>query len=82
MENLDPAYKMDLDFWDFLEGKKTLSYNRRNTVFKVTYSLPLCGCHYNKGKQPVRLPVCFPKQNNLSKLKPTQRKDFALKGLF
>ena len=33
-KNLDPSYKMDLDFWDCL-GRKKLSYSRRNTVTKV-----------------------------------------------
>ena len=32
-KDLDPSYKMDLDFWIVLEGKKTSSYNRRYTVF-------------------------------------------------
>ena len=33
-KDLDPSYKMDLDFWDFLEGKKTPSYKQRNTVYR------------------------------------------------
>ena len=34
-KQLDPFYKMDLDFfWTTLEGKKTTSYNQRNTVVK------------------------------------------------
>ena len=31
-KNLDPSYKMDLDFKDCLGRKKTLSYIRRNTA--------------------------------------------------
>ena len=32
-KDLDPSYKMDLDLWDcFGREKKSLSYNRRNTV--------------------------------------------------
>ena len=31
-KDLDPSYKMDLDLWDCLGRKKTLSYNQRNTV--------------------------------------------------
>ena len=31
-KDLDPSYKMDLDFWDCLEAKKTVSFNVRNTV--------------------------------------------------
>ena len=31
-KDLDPSYKMDLDFWDCFGRKKTLSYNRRNMV--------------------------------------------------
>ena len=34
-KDLDPSYKMDLDFWDCFGRKKTLSYNQRNTV--ITY---------------------------------------------
>ena len=30
-KDLDLSYKMDLDLWDCF-GRKTLSYNRRNTV--------------------------------------------------
>ena len=32
-KDLDPSYKMDLDFWDCF-GRKKLSYNQRNTVEK------------------------------------------------
>ena len=31
-KDLDPSYKMDLDFWDCLRRKKLPSYNRRNMV--------------------------------------------------
>ena len=31
-KDLDRSYKMDLDLWDCFGRKKTLSYNRRNTV--------------------------------------------------
>ena len=31
-KDLDPSYKMDLDFWDCFGRKKTPSYKRRNTV--------------------------------------------------
>ena len=31
-KDLDPSYKMDLDFWDCFGRKKTLSYKRRNMV--------------------------------------------------
>ena len=31
-KDLDPSYKMGLDFWDYFRWKKTLSYSRRNTV--------------------------------------------------
>ena len=31
-KDLDPSYKMDLDCGSVLEGKQTLSYNRRNMV--------------------------------------------------
>ena len=31
-KDLDPSFKTDLDLWDCFERKKTLSYNRRNTV--------------------------------------------------
>ena len=31
-ENLDPSYKMDLDFWDYFERGKNPSYNQKNTV--------------------------------------------------
>ena len=31
-KDLDPSYKMDLDFWDcFGRKQKTVSYTRRNT---------------------------------------------------
>ena len=32
LKDLDPSYKMDLDFWDCFGRGKTPSYNRRNTV--------------------------------------------------
>ena len=31
-KDLDPSYKMDLDFWDYFGREKTLSYNRGNTI--------------------------------------------------
>ena len=31
-KDLDPSYKMDLDFWECFGGKKFLSYNQRNMV--------------------------------------------------
>ena len=31
-QDLDPSYKMDIDFWECFERKKTQSYNGRNTV--------------------------------------------------
>ena len=31
-KDLDPSYKMDLDFWECFGRKKTLSYSRRDTV--------------------------------------------------
>ena len=30
--DLDPSYKMDLDFWDCFRRKQTPSYNHRNMV--------------------------------------------------
>ena len=34
-KDLDPSYKMDLDFWECFGRKQTLSYNQRNTVLTV-----------------------------------------------
>ena len=31
-KDLNPSYKMDLDFWDCFGRKKTPSYKQRNTV--------------------------------------------------
>ena len=39
--DLDPSYKMDLDFWDCFEGKKILSYNQKNMVSKETVAYPM-----------------------------------------
>ena len=36
-KDLDPSYKMDLDLWDCLGRKKTLSYNQRNTINYLFY---------------------------------------------
>ena len=36
-KDLDPSYKMDLDFWDCFGRKKILSYKQRNTVGKKNY---------------------------------------------
>ena len=36
-KDLDPSYRMDLDFWDCFGRKKTLSYKRRNTVSGLSY---------------------------------------------
>ena len=33
LKDLDPSYKMDLDFWIVLERKTLSYYNHRNTVF-------------------------------------------------
>ena len=50
--NLDPSYKMDLDFWDCLERKKTLSNNWRNmavlkhAVQNSVLSDSLCSTHW------------------------------------
>ena len=39
-KDLDPYYKMDLDFWHCFGWKKILSFNRRNTeVMYVLFSL-------------------------------------------
>ena len=38
-QNVDPSYKMDLDFWDCFERKNSLSYSRRNTVITFTFIL-------------------------------------------
>ena len=41
-KDLDPSYKMDLDFWDCFGRKKTASYNRSNTVHCLPrYSFPI-----------------------------------------
>ena len=46
-KDLDPSSKMDLDFQIVLEGKKTLSYNRRNMVImqmcRLNIDAPECG---------------------------------------
>ena len=34
-KDLDPSYKMDLDFWDCFGRKQTLSYNQRNMVLFI-----------------------------------------------
>ena len=41
-KDLDPSYKTDQDFGIFLEGKKSSSYNRRNTVISACGSLNCC----------------------------------------
>ena len=41
-KDLDLFYKMDLDSWDGLEGKITLSYNRKNIVGVVLEGRNLC----------------------------------------
>ena len=41
LKDLDPSFKMDLDFWDCFGSKKTPSYNRRN-IFKLFSCLIGC----------------------------------------
>ena len=38
--NLDPSYKMDLDFWDCFGREKLLSLNRRNMVSPLPPAQP------------------------------------------
>ena len=49
-KDLDASYRMDLDFWDCLEGK-SLSYNQRNLLSAFSVMNPV-GWSYNsmKGK--------------------------------
>ena len=53
-KNLDPSYKMDLDFWDcFGRDKKTLSYNQRNTVHVLAFMIILKRKHHSVAKPAI-----------------------------
>ena len=43
--DLDPSYKMDLDFWDCFGRKLNPSYNRRNKVSVLFSGQSLWGRH-------------------------------------
>ena len=41
-KDIDPSYKMDLDFWDCFGRKKALFYNWRNAVFVLKIVIEGC----------------------------------------
>ena len=41
LKDLDPSYKMDLDFWNCFRRKKALSYIQGNTVHSARKSMEL-----------------------------------------
>ena len=57
-KDLDPSYKMDLDFWDCLEGKKTV-FDPRNTVRiqQNTVSQKSVHCHKKQLNQKTQCKI-------------------------
>ena len=49
-KNLDPSFKMDLEFWDCFRRKKTLSYNLKNTI-NITSRVDFLKLNFCKGQE-------------------------------